>query len=312
VTGRALEVLAPGPLTLVQDLGRPGRQAWGVAPSGAFDRGAHDRAQRLVGNDPGAAGLEVLLGPFAAVARGDVVVAVTGALCAVAVGGRPEAGETALYVRDGERLELGPCEAGVRSCVGVRGGVDVPGVLGSRSFDVGGGIGPAPVAAGDLLPVGPAVRGEPYYGFVRSAPQGSLLIELAPGPHDDALADEEWGALEATQWLVGERSDRMGVRLEGGEVRGAGELASFPVVPGSVQLTPSGELVVLGPDAGVTGGYPVLGVVSRAGLDALAQARPGTAVRVRRRTRRGPGRRPGPRGVASSGGALRGAPGQYQ
>jgi allophanate hydrolase subunit 2 len=94
--------------------------------------------------------------------------------------------------------------------------------------------------------------------------------------------------------VVGERSDRIGVRLEGtgagAGVRGAGELASFPVVPGSVQLTPSGELVVLGPDAGVTGGYPVLGVVPRAGLDALAQARPGTAVGVRRRTRRGPGR----------------------
>ena len=292
--GRALEVLVPGPSTLVQDLGRPGRQAWGVAPSGAFDRGAHDRAQRLVGNDAEAAGLEVLLGPFAAVARGDLVVAVTGAVCPVTVAGRAEAGEMALYVRDGERLELGPCEAGVRASVGVRGGVEVRAVLGSRSFDVGGGIGPAPLAAGDLLPVGTAVRDEPHYGLARRAPQGPLVIELAPGPHDDALDDDAWRALEGTRWVVGERSDRMGVRLEGGAVRGAGELASFPVVPGSVQLTPSRELVVLGPDCGVTGGYPVLGVVSRQALDALAQARPGTTVRVRRRTRRGPGRSRGP------------------
>jgi biotin-dependent carboxylase-like uncharacterized protein len=290
VTGRALEVLAAGPLTLVQDLGRPGRQAWGIAPSGAFDRGAHDRAQRLVGNDAAAAGLEVLLGPFAAVARGDLVVAVTGASCTVTVGGRAEAGEMALYVRDGERLELGPCEDGVRAYVGVRGGVEVAGVLGSRSSDIGGGIGPAPVATGDALPVGRAVRGEPHYGLARRARNRPLLLELALGPHDDALADEAWRAVEATQWVVNERSDRMGVRLEGGRVRGAGELASFPVVPGSVQLTPSGELVILGPDAGVTGGYPVLGVVARAALDALAQARPGTAGGVRRRTRRGPGR----------------------
>ena len=290
MTGRALEVLAPGPLTLVQDLGRPGRQAWGLAPSGAFDRGAHDRAQRLVGNDAGAAGLEVLLGPFAAVARGDLVVAATGARCSVAVAGRAEAGEMALYVRDGERLELGRCETGVRVYVGVRGGVDVPPVLGSRSSDVGGGIGPAPLAAHDVLPVGTAGRGEPHYGLARRAPQGPLVIELAPGPHDDALDGDAWRALEETRWVVGDRSDRMGVRLEGGGVRGAGELASFPVVPGSVQLTPSGELVVLGPDAGVTGGYPVLGVVPGRDLDALAQARPGTTVGVRRRTRRGPGR----------------------
>jgi biotin-dependent carboxylase-like uncharacterized protein len=286
----ALRVLQPGPASVVQDLGRPGREHWGVASSGAFDRGAHDRAQRLVGNDAGAAGLEVLLGPFAAVARGDLVVAVTGAVCPVTVAGRAEAGELALYVRAGERLELGPCEAGVRGYVGVRGGVDVPAVLGSRSSDVGGGIGPAPLTAGDLLPVGTGLRGEPHYGFATRALEGPLVIELAPGPHDDALDGDAWRALEATRWIVGERSDRMGVRLEGGGVRGAGELASFPVVPGSVQLTPSGELVVLGPDAGVTGGYPVLGVVSRAGLDVLAQARPGTGVGVRRRTRRGPGR----------------------
>jgi biotin-dependent carboxylase-like uncharacterized protein len=290
VTGRALEVLAPGPLTLVQDLGRPGRQGWGIAPSGAFDRGAHDRAQRLVGNEGAAAGLEVLLGPFAALARGDLVVAVTGASCAVSVGGRAEAGEMALYVRDGERLELGRCEDGVRAYVGVRGGVEVPAVLGSRSSDVGGGIGPAPVAAGDLLPVGRAVQGQPHYGPARRPPDGPVVLELALGPHDDALADEAWRAMEATRWVVGERSDRMGVRLEGGQVGGAGELASFPVVPGSVQLTPSGELVVLGPDSGVTGGYPVLGVVPRTALDALAQARPGTECGVRRRTRRGPGR----------------------
>jgi len=290
VTGRGLEVVVPGPLALVEDLGRPGRQAQGVAPSGAFDRGAHDRAQRLVGNDAGAAGLEVLFGPFAAVARGDLVVAVTGGECDVAVGGRAEAGEMALYVRDGERLELGPCVAGVRLSVGVRGGVDMPAVLGSRSRDLGGGIGPPPLAVGNVLPVGGHVRGEPHYGPARLARRGPLVLELAAGPHDDALDGPAWALIEGAHWVVGERSDRMGVRLEGGGVRGAGELASFPVVPGSVQLTPSGELVVLGPDAGVTGGYPVLGVVSRLGLDALAQARPGTGLVVRRRTRRSPGR----------------------
>jgi biotin-dependent carboxylase-like uncharacterized protein len=298
MTAGALEVLASGPLALVEDLGRPGRQAWGVAPSGAFDRGAHDRAQRLVGNDPGAAGLELLLGPFAAVARGDLVVAVTGAPCSVAVDGRPEGGEVALRVRAGGRLELGPAVAGLRVCVGVRGGLDVPAVLGSRSRDVGGAIGPAPLAAGDVLPVGAAVLGQPHYdGPAAVAPAGPLVLGLALGPHDDVLGEAQWQELERAAWVVGARSDRMGVRLaarpdrgRGWRGPGGGELGSFPVVPGSVQLTPSGELVVLGPDAGVTGGYPVLGVASRGGLDALAQVRPGAVVGLRRRTRRGPGR----------------------
>ena len=290
----ALDVVTPGPLTLLQDLGRPGRQGQGVAPSGAFDRGAHDRAQRLVGNDPVAAGLEVLLGPFTAVARGDVVVAVTGPVGAVTVDGRPEAGETALVVRDGARLELGPAVGGLRLVVAVRGGLDVPPVLGSRSRDVGGGIGPPPVAAGDVLPVGTLARDQPHYGVLvpRRGGEGPVVLELAPGPHDDALDGAGWEVLERARWEVGGRSDRMGVRLTSPGFRpaGAGELASFPVVPGCVQLTPSGELVVLGPDAGVTGGYPVLGVVPSPGLDVLAQARPGAVVGVRRRTRRGPGR----------------------
>lgn len=291
-----LEVVEPGPLTLVEDLGRPGREAWGVPPSGAFDRGAHDRAQRLVGNPGDAAGLEVLLGPFAAVARGRLVVAVTGARCLVSVAGRPEAGGIALHIRDGERLELGATVDGVRAYVAVRGGLGLAAVLSSRSRDVAGGIGPAPVATGDVLPVGVESRGQPHYGPVPAAPapadQGALVLELAPGPHDDALDDAGWREFEASTWIVGGRSDRMGVRLTavaGLGSRGAGDVPSFPVVPGSVQLTPSSELVVLGPDAGVTGGYPVLGVIGRRGIDLLAQARPGGAVRVRRRTRRGPG-----------------------
>jgi biotin-dependent carboxylase-like uncharacterized protein len=293
----ALEVVAPGPLALVQDLGRPGRQAWGVAPSGAFDRGSHDRAQRLVGNAPDAAGLELLLGPFSAVARAELVVAVTGAPCRVAVDGRPEGADVALRVRAGTRLEVGPAVGGLRVSVGVRGGLDVPPVLGSRSRDVGGRIGPAPLAPGDVLPVGSGAQGEPHWdGPLPIAPAGAVVLGLAPGPHDDALGEEGWRELERAAWVVGERADRMGVRLTAPwRGRGGGELGSVPVVPGSVQLTPSGELVVLGPDAGVTGGYPVLGVVSRAGLDALAQARPGAVVGVRRRTRRGPRRPPGPR-----------------
>lgn len=310
MTGRALRVVVPGPASLIQDLGRPGLEPWGVPPSGAFDRAAHARAQRLVGNAPSAAGLEVLLGGLEVLAEGDLVVAVTGASCPVAVSGRAESAEVALYLRSGCLLRLGTARTGLRAYVAVRGGLAVPVALGSRSRDVAGAIGPEPVTPGDALPVGIEATGEPRYEPASAALGGEpdagrdALAELVPGPHDDLLDDAGWRSLEATSWRVGERSDRMGVRLvaASGPGRGSGRtpaslgghlpgsLPSFPVVPGSVQLTPSAELVVLGPDAGVTGGYPVLGVVSAEGLDTLAQCRPGTTVRLRRRTRRSPSR----------------------
>jgi allophanate hydrolase subunit 2 len=156
-----------------------------------------------------------------------------------------------------------------------------------------------------VLPVGDDAVGQPSYGQVPSrvvdVPAPDVLVDLVPGPHDDLLHGDGWQALEASTWVVGERSDRMGVRLarrtlgDGTATLGRvpGGLASFPVVTGSVQITPSSELVVLGPDAGVSGGYPVLGVARRKGLDELAQCRPGAPVRLRRATRRSPGRNRG-------------------
>ena len=290
--GGALRVVHPGPLTLVQDLGRPGRERWGVAGSGAFDRAAHALAQRLVGNPPGSAGLEVLLGGLRCLTETDVVVAVAGAPCLVSVGGRPEAPGVALRLPAGSSLVLGAPVRGLRCYLGVRGAIAVPPVLGSRSRDTGAALGPAPVAAGDLLPVGaPGGPLDPWYGPAPSPGpplDGPVVVELAPGPHDEVAAPEG-------DWMVSERSDRVGVRLVDPRGRlagaGSGSLPSFPVIPGSVQLTPAGELVVLGPDAGVTGGYPVLGVATAASLDRLAQCRPGDRVTIRRRTRRSPGRR---------------------
>jgi biotin-dependent carboxylase-like uncharacterized protein len=294
----AVRVLEPGLLTLIQDLGRPGREHWGVAPSGAFDRAAHARAQRLVGNPETAAGLEVLVGGLTCVADGDLIAAVTGASCPIEVGGREESGEVALYVRSGTELRLRTALAGVRAYVAVRGGLGVRPVQGSRSRDTGGGLGPPALSAGDVLPVTNEVVGQPRYEPAPGSPIAGddVELELALGPHDDLLDDDAWHALERAPWVVGERSDRMGVRLAPGPgsrmaerlVDVPGGLPSFPVLVGSVQLTPSGELLVLGPDAGVTGGYPVLGVVARSGLDAVAQCRTGSVVRVRRaRTKKG-------------------------
>ena len=300
----ALRILEPGPSTVVEDLGRPGREHEGIAPSGAFDHAAHARARRLVGNAPGAAGLEVLIGGLVAVAVGDLVIAVSGAACPVHVDGRAEGGDVALVVRSGATLRLGSARSGIRAYLAVRGGLAVPPVLGSRSRDAGGRFGPPPLTAGVELPVGDEVAGQPSYEPVMVPPLAPSLVSpelvLLPGPHDELLAAGGAQWLRGTAWQVRPESDRMGVRLAAGSapphrwLRAVpGGLPSFPVVPGSVQVLPSGDLVVLGPDAGVTGGYAVVGVVDRAGLDLLAQAAPGQRLRIGLVTRRNPRQGPG-------------------
>ena len=137
-----LEVMEPGLLATVQDLGRPGLAGIGVGASGAADRTSFRLANRLVGNPEDAAAVEVTFGGFAARARRDLVVAVTGAPCPVTVGDRQGAVNSVLFVRAGECLRLGRPERGLRSYVAVRGGLAVERVLGSASTDVLSGVGP--------------------------------------------------------------------------------------------------------------------------------------------------------------------------
>jgi biotin-dependent carboxylase-like uncharacterized protein len=283
----ALRILEPGPLTLVQDLGRATLAAQGVGRSGAADLGAHALAQRLCGNDPTAAGLEVLVGGLVLRADGAVVVAITGARVGVLVDGIPRGTDHALHLSSGSELRLTTASSGVRAYVGVRGGVDAPTVLGSRSRDTLGGIGPADLRPGDVLPVGDLGVEDVWLEPVPVAPPtDEVILQMSLGPHDDTLDEHGWRLLRRAVWQVDPRSDRIGVRLAGPALPVApSDLPSFPMVPGCVQLPGDGQPVVLGPDAGVTGGYPVLGVIDQRSLDGLMQAPPGSTVRIRSRAR---------------------------
>jgi biotin-dependent carboxylase-like uncharacterized protein len=282
-----LNVVDPGPLALVQDLGRAGGAAMGVGRSGAFDAGAHRLAQRLCGNDPNAAGIEVLLGGLVVRVEAATVIAVTGARVGVLVDDVAHGTDHAVFVPAGAQVRLTTATAGARAYVAVRGGIAAKVVLDSRSRDTLGSIGPPPLGRGAVLRIGDLAVGDPWIEPVPVAdPPAEIALRVAPGPHDDVLDDDGWSRLHATAWAVDARSDRVGVRLSGDPLPApASDLPSFPVVPGCVQLPSDGRPVVLGPDAGVTGGYPVLGVIDPAGLDALAQARPGATVRLRRAAR---------------------------
>jgi biotin-dependent carboxylase-like uncharacterized protein len=273
----ALTVLETGPLATIQDRGRPGQGSLGVPRSGACDQHSYELANRLVGNLPGAAAIEVTFGGLAVRAEKDAIVAITGAPCSGAPMNAPAT------LRVGEVLRLGPPRSGLRTYVAVRGGVDVPKVLGSRSTDLLSGLGPKPLSAGQTLPVGR--EHEPMPGVdlaaVADPPAGEVVVRVSPGPRRDWFTDGGWASLLGQPYKVSSNSNRIGVRLEGVPLERArdAELPSEGMALGALQIPPSGLPVLFLADHPVTGGYPVIGYVAGPDLDACAQLRPGQPLR---------------------------------
>ncbi|MGY1914471.1 5-oxoprolinase subunit C family protein [Blastococcus sp. SYSU DS0973] len=279
-----LAVLASGPATTVQDAGRTGWASIGVPRSGAADAPAAALANRLVGNRPPAAVLEVTAGGLRIRAERALLVAVTGAPAPVTISGRPAPFAAPTTLPAGAVLALGAPRTGLRSYLAVRGGVDVPPVLGSRSTDTLSGLGPPVVTPGLRLPVGSLVGEEPFVDVAPvAAPSDRPVLGVLPGPRRDWLDEAAWPALVRAEWRVSPDSDRVGLRLAGPRLGRArdGELPSEGLVPGAVQVPPDGAPVLFLADHPVTGGYPVLAVVRTADLAAAAQLRPGDVVRFR-------------------------------
>jgi biotin-dependent carboxylase-like uncharacterized protein len=274
-----IEVLSPGPLATVQDLGRPGHAALGVGGSGAADRAALRLANRLVGNPEGAAAIELTLGSFAARWHRAGLVALAGAPCAGVAMHAP------LYLEAGEELRLGAPDAGVRTYLAVAGGIAVDPVLGSRSTDTLSGLGPRPLRAGDRLPVGER-HGDPPGVDVApvAAPAAEPVLRILPGPREAWFSPEALERLVREPWTVTPRSDRIGMRLDGPPLarRDDAELPPEGMVEGALQVPPDGRPVLFLADHPVTGGYPVIAVVCEDDVPAAAQSRPGSRLRFRR------------------------------
>ena len=280
-----IAVVKAGLLTTVQDLGRPGYAHLGVARSGALDEPALIRANRLVGNADGAAGLETTLTGVSLRPEVPVTIAVTGAAASVSVEGQPVEFDTAVTVPAGALLEVGPAAVGVRSYVAVGGGITVAPVLGSRSTDTLSGLGPPPLRAGHVFPVGsppPAVQPTLTLSWTAPAPE-VVTVELRTrlGPRQDWFSTTARDALFGEEFTLTVKSNRVGARLAGPVLSRAvaTELPSEGIVLGAVQVPADGQPLVFLADHPTTGGYPVIGVVERADLPRLAQARPGAIVR---------------------------------
>lgn len=284
MTGRpaaVLRVLATGPSSTIQDQGRPGWFSSGVGHSGAVDLSSYALANRLVANPEGAAAIESVLGGLVVQATTTTTVTVTGAAAPVLVDGRPAAHHSVLTLRPGQQLTLGLAPVGLRTYLAVRGGIAVEPVLGSRSTDTLAGIGPAPLAPGDELPIG-----EPpsHWPVLECAPLPALtgaavVVRARLGPRHDWFADPS--RLFQGTWTISSHTDRVGARLDRAEGdppltrRDERELPSEGMPPGAVQVPPSGQPVVFLADHPITGGYPVVATVLSTDLSAVGQARPG-------------------------------------
>jgi len=279
-----LTVIKPGMLTTVQDLGRRGYQGLGVPVSGPMDAYSHRLANRVAGNDPMAAALEItLMGPEL-VAQGDLVCAVAGAEIDVRVNGVSVTRNTAFDVPSGAQIRCGARRLGARMTLAVRGGFDVPATLGSRATHLVSHMGPfggRALKAGDRLPVGArgaqGAQGAAGAPGAVPLPVGGARVRVLPAVHRERFRDEAWAALVSTRYVVTPQSNRMGYRLEGAPLvhAGAADILSEAMPMGAIQVPASGQPIVLMAECATTGGYATIANVITADLPIAGQLAPG-------------------------------------
>jgi len=290
----ALNIIRAGFLTSVQDLGRTGFRQFGVTTSGALDSFALRVANLLVGNDEGAAGLEITLGGLQLRFEDERIVAWCGGEFDVQIGSRALPAGHVAHLQAGDELKFGRAQIGCRCWLAISGGIDVPVVLGSRSTDLRanfGGLEGRRLRDGDQLSLGE---------FRQSETAAAAGISSWSAPHDWAspasrhpslrfIRGVDWNRFNDVtvqrftqhEFTVSPDSDRMGVRFDGSELKREDEtdLISEAVAPGTIQVPPSGKPILLLGDCQTIGGYPKIAHVITVDLGIAAQLRAGDGVR---------------------------------
>lgn len=283
----------PGMLATVQDLGRHGLRERGICPGGALDTLALRLANRLVGNGDDAAGLEITMGGCELRFERECRIALAGDDFGAQLDGVPIWPCWSMPVEAGQTLRLGganklSAKTGLRSWLAVSGGIDVPLLLGSRSTDLKAGFGGHQGRAlkrGDRLPIGHSAldatrQARRAFGIRPPAwntdcDDEAISLRVMPGPEFAQFTVASRDAFWREPWQITPQSNRMGSRLVGPELqrlKRSVDMLSSGVIPGTVQVPPSGQPIILMGDAQTTGGYPRIGVVIRADQWKLAQA----------------------------------------
>ncbi|MEK8028257.1 biotin-dependent carboxyltransferase family protein [Pseudaquabacterium rugosum] len=297
-----IEILTAGAMTTVQDTGRQGALRWGVGTAGAMDPLALEVGNRLLGNAPDAAAVEVQVFPFKARFNRDGVFALTGADTGARLDGEPLLPWARHRVRAGQVLTLDLPRPGphrqARACLCLPGGIDVAPVLGSRSTQLRGAFGGwqgRPLRAGDVLPAAatdaalaealdrwsPLAVVPPVIALPQSC-DGHAAIRVLPAAEHEAYDDDSRAAFWQQTWKITPQSDRYGYRLAGEQALRLSrplEMRSHGIVPGVIQVPPDGQPIVQMRDAQPSGGYPKIGAVIEPDLWRLGQAPIGSRVR---------------------------------
>lgn len=286
------EVIKPGLLTTVQDLGRFGYQQYGMAVSGAMDTFALRIGNLLVGNEESAAGLEMtLLGPVLKV-RQNCLIAITGGDLQPCLDGEPLPMWKSVFIPQGSVLSFKGVRRGCRAYLTVRGGIDVPQAMGSRSTYLKakiGGYQGRPLQTGDVLSVGG--EGADLQHLLHWANRGlhadalpqyasPVRVRVILGPDHEMFRAESVQLFLSQPYTITPQSDRMGYRLKGArlEHRGNAEIISNAIPFGAIQVPASGDPIVLLADRQPTGGYPKIATVISVDLPLVAQAKPGEQI----------------------------------
>ena len=285
----AIEVLSPGLLTTVQDLGREGFGPMGVSPSGAADALALRIGNRLIGNTEGAPGLEMTLLGGTFQFQGACVVAMTGSDFGATLDGDALPPWQSFEVKPGQTLRLGPTRSGARCYLCVQGGIAVQPFLGSASTHLLSGLGGHEGRAlrkGDVLKVGGS-DGTSRTGTFACSPKAlshlapRKVLRVTPGPQNHWFPKPAQKSFYANTYRVTEEANRMGLRLEGPAIPGGahGEMISEGVSLGAVQIAASGLPIILFVEQQTTGGYAKIANVISVDLHSVGQLRPRDEIR---------------------------------
>ena len=277
-----LNVLRAGMLTTIQDRGRWGYQSRGVPVAGPMDPCSHRLANALVGNDPGAAALEITLVGPALEFEDERIVAVAGAEFDVVLDGRSVPHLAPFLVAAGGHLRFGGRRKGTRAYLAIAGGIAVPLVLGSRATHVlsaMGGLNGRALKSGDVLPLGEAGgrTSKRAAEAIVPLPDRQARIRVLPGPQTDYFSAGALDVLQSAPYAIAQQSDRMAYRLDGprlSHARGA-DIISDATPLGVLQVPASGQPILLMADRQTTGGYPKIATVITADMALAGQLGPG-------------------------------------
>lgn len=283
----SIKVITPGMLSTIQDGGRKGFAAMGFNASGVMDVRSYHIANALVGNFTDEAVIEMtyLGGSFKFLESN--YIAITGADMSPKLDGVPVEMYTTVFVKQDETLTFSAAKSGMRAYIAVRGGIDVPVIMGSRSTNLKcklGGLDGRPLKAGDIVPCRD-VYDEFHKHLIHSAPKedfGSdeITVRVLLGPQDDYFTDHGIKTFLNSTYTVTNESDRMGCKLSGEKIeyKNTVDIISDGIVFGSIQIPRTGNPIIMLADRQTTGGYAKIATVISVDLPLLAQARPGTKV----------------------------------